>query len=84
MMEAPDSGADVTDSSQEIVKYHRLAPSNAKTIDCNPVTFTKKSLEIQFTFSLPEQCKLTEGVKSRWQCAVFETSNAPDGEFYFP
>ena len=67
-----DRDTDTTDNQQDATKYRILAPSNPSTIDYNPMVVSKESVQIQFTFSLPEQCKLTEGVKSRWQCALFE------------
>ncbi|XP_028415084.1 NHL repeat-containing protein 2-like [Dendronephthya gigantea] len=70
-----DGVTDITDSSPRAVsKYRRLAPRNASTITCNPVETCKESLEILFSFSLPEHCQLTEGVESRWQCAIFDDS----------
>ena len=77
--DAPDGVTDMNDADQDMTKYRRLAPRNARTIDCNPVVVSKRSVEIHFTFSLPEQCKLTEGVKSRWQCALFQGSMS-DGQ----
>ena len=79
--DVPDGLEDTIDNGQDMKKYRRLAPRNARTIDCNPVVVRKRSVEIQFTFSLPEQCKLTEGVKSRWQCALFQGSMS-DGQSY--
>ena len=70
--EVTNGGSDTTGYSSDVGKYKRLAPHNARTIDCNPVVVSRRSVDIQFTFNLPEQCKLTEGVNSRWQCSLFE------------
>lgn len=65
---------DEPDSSPRKVKteYHRLAPANAKVISQEAAVVPGTSVELQFTFSLPKHCKLTEGVKSKWQCSVFD------------
>lgn len=65
---------DQPDSSPSKVQteYHRLAPANAKLISQEAAVVSGTSVELQFTFSLPKHCKLTEGVKSKWQCCVFD------------
>ena len=66
-----DSADNIKDPRE---KYRRLAPKNAKIIQCNPVKVNENSLDVQFTYGLPAQCKLTEGVKSKWQCTAFKDS----------
>ncbi|XP_046850030.1 NHL repeat-containing protein 2-like [Xenia sp. Carnegie-2017] len=70
-----DSADNIKDPRE---KYRRLAPKNAKIIQCNPVKVNDNSLDVQFTYGLPAQCKLTEGVKSKWQCTAFKDSLEED------